>query len=310
MESPSVLHVCTSVKKGTPKRAVPSIELRVDHGVTGDAHGGNWHRQVSLLDNAEIDTMRARGLDLKPGAFGENMVVRGLDLGALGLGSRLTIGPAELELTQIGKVCHHRCAIYHRTGDCIMPRAGVFARVLRGGEVRPETPVRVSRHVGADTIQAAVITVSDRCAAGTAVDTAGPAVARIVERHLDGHIAAREIVPDERNALEKLLRDYADRSYDLIITVGGTGFGPRDVTPEATKAVIEREAPGLAEVMRAASLRVTPHAMLQRGLCGMRRRTLIVNLPGSEIAAVDNLTAVLTALPHAVNLLRGHTEHA
>jgi len=132
-----------SERKGTQKHAVPSALLRADHGLEGDAHAGPGHRQVSLLHSADIDLMRAKGLELEPGAFGENLVVSGLDIDALGLGSRLAVGDAELEITQIGKECHSRCAIYHTTGDCIMPRRGRFAVVLRGGEVTSGAPVRV-----------------------------------------------------------------------------------------------------------------------------------------------------------------------
>ena len=162
MKPGTILHVCVSEGKGTVKDAVERAVLRAEHGLQGDAHAGPWHRQVSLLDAAEIETMRARGLDLKPGAFGENLVVKGLDLNALGIGTRLQVGPAELEITQIGKVCHNRCAVFYSTGDCIMPRAGVFARVIQGGEVTPGTPIEVILEVRRRAIQAAAVAVPDR----------------------------------------------------------------------------------------------------------------------------------------------------
>jgi molybdopterin adenylyltransferase len=309
MKSGRVLHVCTSEQKGTTKQCVPSITLRPDHGVVGDAHAGDWHRQVSLLDNADIDSMRAKGVDLQPGAFGENIVAEALPLETLGIGSRLALGEAELELSQIGKVCHQRCAIYHRTGDCIMPRLGVFAEVVRGGEVAPGTQIDVSLAVPRETIQIAVITVSDSRAAGLAEDTAGPAVAQSVAEGLQARIAQERIIPDEPDVIRTALIDGADRGLDLLLTVGGTGFGPRDHTPEATRDVTEREAPGLAEAMRATSRESTPYAMLQRGICGLRGRSLIINLPGSERGSIENLAAVLPVLPHAVRLARGLTDH-
>ncbi len=310
MKSGTILHVCLSERKGTVKKAVESATLRADFGLEGDAHGGDWHRQVSLLDEADIDYMRGKGLQLEAGAFGENLVVRGLDLDSLGIGTLLQAGSAELELTQIGKVCHHRCAIYYRAGDCIMPRAGLFCRVLRGGEVRPGTPLVVTREIPRETIQAAVVTVSDRCAARQAEDTAGPAVAELLQQRLGARIAARELVADEAEAIQTVLTDLADRGYDLLCTVGGTGCGPRDVTPEATRAIIAREVPGLAEAMRSASRVATPAALLQRGLCGIRGVTLIVNLPGSPRAATENLLAIIDTLPHAIALLRGDTNHS
>jgi len=310
MSEAVIKHVCTSKKKGTVKRAADHAVIAACHGLEGDAHAGPWHRQVSLLAEADIDSMRAKGLELAPGAFGENLVTEGLDLEALGIGSRIAVGGVELEITQIGKVCHTRCAIYHRTGDCIMPRAGIFARVLAGGEVRPGMGVRVLRTVPRETIQAAVLTVSDSCSAGAATDTAGPAVAAILAEELDANIAFAGIEPDERERLEEVLRDLTGRGLDLVFTAGGTGVGPRDVTPEATRNVIEREVPGLAEAMRAASARITPHALLQRGVAGVRRSTLVVNLPGSEKAATENLRVILPALRHAVRMLRGDTAHA
>jgi molybdenum cofactor synthesis domain-containing protein len=275
----------------------------------GDAHAGDWHRQVSLLAAVDIESMRAKGLKLKPGAFGENLVIDGLDANELGIGSRLRVGPVLLELTQIGKVCHTRCAIYYTTGDCIMPRLGLFARVLEGGEVKAGMSVEIVERVPRDAIQAAVVTISDRCSAGTALDTAGPAVAELLRSKLNARIAWARIVPDEADKIEELLKDLCDRRVDLLVTAGGTGISARDVTPEATRKVIDREVPGLAEAMRAASARKTPNALLSRAIAGVRRETLIVNLPGSLRAATENLSAILPVLPHAVKLLRNETAH-
>jgi molybdenum cofactor synthesis domain-containing protein len=309
MPSGTVLHVCISDRKGTTKTAVLRAVLREEHGIEGDAHAGPGHRQVSLLSDTDIDAMRACGLDLQPGAFGENLVVTDLALDKLGIGTGLRVGPAELEITQIGKVCHQRCEIFYRAGDCIMPRAGLFARVVAGGEVAPGAQVVVTAPVLREVIQAAVLTVSDRCAAGLMQDTAGPAVATLLERELGAHVAGSTIVPDDVEMITVALRDFVERGLDLVATVGGTGCGPRDMTPEATRKVIAREVPGLAEAMRASSARQTPHALLQRGICGISEATLILNLPGSCQAAVDNLAAVLRVIPHAVTLLRGETSH-
>ncbi len=310
MKTGTIQHICVSKKKGTVKEAVREAVLREGHGIEGDAHAGTWHRQISLLSHSDIESMRAKGLDLEPGAFGENFVIDGLNLGELGIGTRLRSDPVELEITQIGKVCHDRCAIYHSAGDCIMPRAGMFARVLQGGRVKCGASIEVLSEISRDAIQAAVVTVSDSRAAGEAEDTAGPSVAGVIERELGAHVAWRGVVPDEADAIVSALKDLSERGLDLIVTAGGTGCGPRDVTPEATRSVIEREVPGLAEAMRSSSARTTPHAMLQRGVCGIRGATLILNLPGSRRGAVENLTEVLPALPHAVQLLRGHTGHA
>ena len=132
-----IVAVCISAAKGERKRPVPWVALQKEHGVAGDAHAGDWHRQVSLLASESIDKMRAKGLKVSAGDFAENITTCGIDLTALPIGSRLKIGAALLEVTQIGKECHTRCAIYHQAGDCVMPKEGIFARVLNGGEVRP-----------------------------------------------------------------------------------------------------------------------------------------------------------------------------
>ncbi len=130
-----ILAISISRKKGIPKTNVPRALLRAGWGIEGDAHAGNWHRQVSLLAIESIDTMRRKGLHLRPGAFAENITTEGLDLARLKIGDRILLGCAELEITQIGKECHDKCAIYFRVGDCVMPREGIFALVRRGGEI-------------------------------------------------------------------------------------------------------------------------------------------------------------------------------
>lgn len=131
-----ILAICTSEKKGTAKQMINEAEFKVDHGIVGDAHAGNWHRQISLLSFEKIEDFRSRGGEVDFGAFGENVVVEGIDLSKLPVGTKLAIGDILLEVTQIGKVCHDRCHIYYTVGDCIMPREGIFTKVLKGGIVR------------------------------------------------------------------------------------------------------------------------------------------------------------------------------
>jgi molybdopterin adenylyltransferase len=304
-----LLHVCISSKKGIAKHDIPSAMLLLEYGMEADAHAGEWHRQVSLLAHTDIEFMRAKGLSLKPGAFGENLVVDGVNTAELGVGSQLRLGPVLLELTQVGKVCHTRCAIYYTTGDCIMPRTGLFARVLEAGEVTAGMPVEIVHRVDRSTLQAAVVTVSDRCSAGQTTDTAGPAVAALLTSELGARIAWTKVVPDEVSEIAEAIKDFSERRVDIILTAGGTGADVRDVTPEATRKVLDRELPGLAEAMRAASSATTPNAWLSRALVGIRRETLIVNLPGSKKAAVENLEAILPVIPHAVKMLRNETAH-
>ena len=154
------------------------------------------------------------------------------------------------------------------------------------------------------TIRFGILTVSDRSSRGERADSSGPALARLIADQ-GWSVKKQSILPDEVSAIREILIDWADSAQiDVILTTGGTGFSPRDVTPEATRAVIEREAPGLAEAMRAASLKITPHAMLSRVVAGIRNKALIINLPGSPKGAVENLQVVMPVLSHAIQLLQ------
>ena len=154
------------------------------------------------------------------------------------------------------------------------------------------------------TIRFGILTLSDRSARGERADSSGPALATLIQAE-GWSVVKQALLPDEESGIRAILTNWTDSGeMDVILTTGGTGFSPRDVTPEATRAVIDRDAPGLAEAMRAASLQVTPHAMLSRVVTGMRAKTLIINLPGSPKGAVENLQVVLPVLPHAVQLLQ------
>jgi MOSC domain-containing protein YiiM len=141
-----VLAVSISTTRGVRKENVEEGVLESGFGIQGDAHGGDWHRQVSLLASESIEKMRKVGLDVGPGDFAENLTTEGIDLVALPLGTRLRIGGGVLlELTQKGKVCHERCAIFYQAGDCVMPREGIFARIVKGGVIRPGDAIEVVR---------------------------------------------------------------------------------------------------------------------------------------------------------------------
>ena len=138
-----VIAVCISEKKGERKHPVPEITLRCGHGIVGDAHAGSWHRQVSLLADESVETMRALGMTLAPGDFAENILTRGIVLKTLPVGTRLRVGETVLEITQIGKQCHNDCAIKKTTGRCVMPTDGVFAVVLEEGVIRPGDAIEI-----------------------------------------------------------------------------------------------------------------------------------------------------------------------
>lgn len=300
-----ILAICTSGARGTQKRPRDSAEFVADWGIRDDAHAGHWHRQVSLLGADKIAAFNERGAGVEPGAFGENLVVDGFDFARLPVGTLLRCGQVLLEITQIGKECHSHCEIYKKMGDCIMPREGVFARVLEGGTISVGDEMTVEERKSPRPWQAAVIILSDKGAAGEREDRSGPAIAsRLKENGYE--VAEQILIADDPELLKRhLIRLCDQRQLDLVLTTGGTGFAPRDTTPEATLAVADRNAPGIAEAIRAHSMTVTPRAMLSRGASVIRGGTLIVNLPGSPKACMESMDAFLDTIPHGLDLLRG-----
>lgn len=295
-----IVSVNVADEKGVPKRPVPSVTLLEGRGVEGDAHAGPWHRQVSLLALESIAKMKPSCPGVGPGSFGENLTTSGIRLYDLPVGTRMHAGAALLEVTQIGKVCHDRCAIFYQAGDCVMPREGIFARVVEGGGLSAGDGVRL---VKPSLIHAAVLTASDKGSRGERYDASGDALERGL-RAMGACAVERAVVPDEQDAIAARIAGWADETpVNLVLTTGGTGMTSRDVTPEATLRVLDRQAPGFAEAMRAGSLATTPHAMLSRAVSGIRGKTLVINMPGSPRACEEQFAMIAGALPHAVEKL-------
>ncbi len=297
--------ICISTVRGTEKHAIEEANFIKDYGIEGDAHAGKWHRQVSLLSYNKVEEFNAEGGNVEDGAFGENVLVSGLDFKNLPVGTILKCGEVVLEMTQIGKECHSHCNIFHRVGDCIMPREGVFAIVKTGGVMKIGDVMAAELPQADAPLRAAVMTLSDKGFTGERIDESGPKAVAMLQ------VAGYEIVetlllPDEQKKIEREMIRLADsRQVDLIITTGGTGMSVRDCTPEATLAVATRNVPGIAEAIRAGSMSITKRAMLGRGASVLRNNTLIVNLPGSVKAVQESLEIVLPELEHGLRILKG-----
>lgn len=299
--------ICVSKKRGTKKVEVAEAMLVENYGIEGDAHAGNWHRQVSLLSLEKIEAFREKGAQVSFGDFGENLIIDGFDFRSLPVGTIFTIGDAVLKMTQIGKECHTHCQIYQTMGECIMPREGVFAVVLKGGQIRNGDTVEMVPVPSDAPLTAAVITLSDKGSKGEREDKSGPVIVKMLEE-AGYEIIESNILPDEQKLLEnELIRLSDQRQMNLILTTGGTGFSERDRTPEATMTVATRLAPGIAEAIRAGSMKITKRAMLSRETSVIRNKTLIVNLPGSPKAVAESLELVIDQLDHGIKILLGRT---
>lgn len=294
--------VCISEKKGTVKRDIGTCRVLADHGLENDAHAGS-ERQVSLLSYEKVEEFKKRAKDVSivPGIFGENLLIKGYDLSLMSPGTRLVSNDVLLEITQIGKQCHTGCEIMKTTGECIMPQNGVFARVQRGGVISKGDEIR-------RVFNAAVLTASDRSYRGEREDRSGPLIKEMAER--SGYTVEEQLLlPDDEDRIYDELTRLADEAgVDVVFTTGGTGFSQRDRMPEATMRAGERNAPGIAEAIRSYSMKITPRAMFSRAVSVIRKKTLIINLPGSPKAVSECLDLLLPELEHGLLILKGEAD--
>ena len=296
--------ICLSEKKGTAKIPVEKIEVIENHGFKNDAHAGSWHRQVSLLSYETREEFKKMGSTVEDGAFGENLLISGIDFNKIEIGTRLKIGDVILEITQLGKSCHNHCAIYHQVGKCIMPTNGLFSRVLKGGTIQLNDSVEVLKERD-KRLRVAILTLSDKGSQGLREDLSGSYIQDYFKER-GYYVTSYEILPDEQKLIEQTLINLSDRCHnDLIITTGGTGLSMRDVTPEATLKVATRNVPGISEAIRYESMKYTNRAMLSRGVSVLRNKTLIINLPGSLKAVKESLDIIIDPLKHGLEILKG-----
>lgn len=305
-----VLSVNRSEKKGTIKQPVESICI-VPQGVEHDAHAGNWNRQVSLLAAESIEKFE-KLMDRKIGygEFAENITTRGRVLYTMSPLDRFWIGDVELEITQIGKECHGKnCAIFQEVGNCVMPKEGIFVRVISGGVVTAGMEIEYRPY----TYQVWIVTLSDRASRGEYTDRSGPEVAARFEDFFKPSkksiLIQQRVIPDDAGQLNAVLEEALLNRADVLITTGGTGIGPRDITPEVIRPRLEKELPGIMDLIRLKYGAEKPNALLSRGVAGVIGSTLVYTLPGSVKAVREYMEEILKSLQHAIWMLHGIDAH-
>lgn len=310
MKNIKVISVNISEKKGTIKYPVPFIEIK-SNGILNDAHSGNWTRQISLLGTESIRRFeKETGRKILNGEFAENITTEGMELWKSHPLDRFICGDLELEITRIGKDCHGTsCNIFKEVGSCIMPKEGIFARVLHQGILKPGDTLEYHPKM----YRVLVITLSDRASAGEYKDLSGELVReRIKDFYTESNLnyfIHDALIPDDPQKLEELLLKAKDELIDLIITTGGTGIGPHDFTPDIVKSLLDKEIPGIMEMIRMKYGSVKPNALASRSIAGVMGKTLIFTLPGSVRAVDEYLDEILRSLNHLIYMLHGLDSH-
>jgi molybdenum cofactor synthesis domain-containing protein len=305
-----IVSVNTSPEKGMTKSPQASVCVN-GLGILGDAHAGPWHRQVSLLGVESIEGFASQSrIAMQPGAFGENLTVRGLPSKDAAILDRFQFGDVELEITQIGKKCHGTgCTIFQQVGKCVMPAEGVFCRVLHGGTLKVgQTGCYLPR-----TLRISVITLSDRAFAGIYQDRSGPRIVDMIRQYCKEKRWQAEVqpllLPDDTERLRQAIMDSLARGADIILTTGGTGVGPKDSTPDTVMPLCEKLIPGIMENIRMKFGEENPNALLSRSIAGVIGKAQIYTLPGSVRAVEQYLSEILKTLEHLVFMLRGIDAH-
>jgi len=311
MEKNSIKILSTNIskEKGTVKKPIEFIELD-DRGIKGDAHAGKWHRQISMLGNESfIRFSELAGRTVDFGEFAENITTEGMELFKVSPFDRFSNEEIDLEVAQIGKKCHgDSCAIYREVGYCVFPKEGIFVRVIKGGKIKAGDFLEYHPK----KFKTLIITLSDRASAGEYKDLSGPKIKEALEiffaaNKWDSQIEIK-VIPDDAEKLQDILQK-AKKDCDFIFTTGGTGIGPRDITVDVIKPLLDKEIPGIMEMIRMKYGMEKPNALISRSVAGLIGNTIIFTLPGSVKAVNEYMSEITKVLRHLILMLNEIDAH-
>ena len=311
MKSQSIKVISTNIskEKGVIKKPIEFIELN-NLGVKDDAHAGSWHRQVSMLGVESFDKFSIKaGRKIEFGEFAENITTQGMEIFKTSPLDKFLNKDIELEVTQIGKKCHgDSCAIYNEVGNCVMPKEGIFVRVIRGGKLKEGDELEYRPYI----FKTLIITLSDRASKGEYADRSGPRVKELAETFFNmnnfKYSVNTTIIPDDEAKLNELLVNAKD-NYDFVFTTGGTGIGRRDITVDVVKPLLDKEIPGIMDMIRMKYGTEKPNALISRSVAGLMNNTMVFTLPGSVRAVNEYMAEITKVLRHLVLMLYGIDAH-
>lgn len=310
MQKFKVISVNVSEKKGVIKKPVDKIELS-DVGIKNDAHSGKWNRMVSLLGTESFDKFsKDAGRTIEYGEFAENITTTGIVLYETLPLDRFIGEHIELEVTQIGKKCHgSSCAIFQEVGSCVMPKEGIFVRVLKGGDLKAGETFEYKQKV----IKIGVITLSDRASQGVYKDASGMEIQKIMAEFFEEKKRPIEfdyqLIPDDAEQLKATLLKMTEEKCDIVITTGGTGIGPKDLTPDVVLPMLDKEIPGIMDLIRMKYGEIHPSALTSRSVAGVIDQSLVYCLPGSPRAVKEYLEEIKKTLIHSIYMIHSLDLH-
>lgn len=310
MQKFNVISVNVSEKKGTVKKAVDHIEL-CDVGIKNDAHSGKWNRMVSLLGTESFEKFsKEAGRKIEYGEFAENITTEGLVLYETLPLDRFVGENIELEVTQIGKKCHgSNCQIFQEVGNCVMPKEGIFARVIKQGQLKAGDRFSYFPKV----IKIGVITLSDRASQGLYKDASGLEIQNLLQAFFEDKKRPvdfdYQLIPDDADLLKKTLLQMVKDQCDIIVTTGGTGIGPKDLTPDVVLPLLDKEIPGIMDLIRMKYGEIHPSALTSRSVAGVIDQSLVYCLPGSPRAVKEYLEEIQKTMMHSIYMIHSLDLH-